>query len=171
MRMVQMIVDEIVDVIAMRHSIVSAARPVHVVRSMTAADVAGLAVRRVCGIDADRALVDMVAVRVMEVAIVQVVDVTVVVNGAMTAVGAMDVLVSIVNRMASHDNRNVPVRVSTANARARTLRSAHGGALNVLVVEMFEDHVRYHIVDPKKRPTAEQSEAAQEMIDLLKSCL
>jgi DNA-binding FrmR family transcriptional regulator len=45
------------------------------------------------------------------------------------------------------------------------------GALNSLVVEMFEDHVRFHVVDPKKKPTAEQSEAAQEMIDLLRSCL
>jgi DNA-binding FrmR family transcriptional regulator len=45
------------------------------------------------------------------------------------------------------------------------------GALNSLVVEMFEDHVRFHIVDPAKRPTKDQSEAAQEMIDLLRSCL
>jgi DNA-binding FrmR family transcriptional regulator len=48
---------------------------------------------------------------------------------------------------------------------------ASRGALNSLVVEMFEDHVRYHIVDPKRRPSARQAEAAQEMIDLLKSCL
>jgi FrmR/RcnR family transcriptional regulator, repressor of frmRAB operon len=45
------------------------------------------------------------------------------------------------------------------------------GALNSLVVEMFEDHVRYHVVDPKRRPTAAQSEATREVIDLLRSCL
>lgn len=45
------------------------------------------------------------------------------------------------------------------------------GALNAVVVEMFEDHVRHHIVDPKQRPTAAQAEAAQEVIDLLRSCL
>jgi DNA-binding FrmR family transcriptional regulator len=45
------------------------------------------------------------------------------------------------------------------------------GALNSLVVEMFEDHLRYHVVDPKKRPTAQQAAAAQEMVELLKACL
>ncbi|HEY3745886.1 MAG TPA: metal/formaldehyde-sensitive transcriptional repressor [Gemmatimonadaceae bacterium] len=45
------------------------------------------------------------------------------------------------------------------------------GALNSLVVEFFDDHVRYHIADPKKRPTAAQAEAAQEVIDLLRACL
>jgi DNA-binding FrmR family transcriptional regulator len=45
------------------------------------------------------------------------------------------------------------------------------GALNSLVVELFEDHLRYHVVDAKKRPTSQQSAATQEMIDLLKACL
>jgi DNA-binding FrmR family transcriptional regulator len=45
------------------------------------------------------------------------------------------------------------------------------GALNSLVVELFEDHLRYHVVDPKKRPTSQQTAAAQEMVDLLKVCL
>ena len=45
------------------------------------------------------------------------------------------------------------------------------GALNALVVEMFEDHLRYHVVDPKKRPTRDQTAAADEMIDLLRACL
>jgi DNA-binding FrmR family transcriptional regulator len=45
------------------------------------------------------------------------------------------------------------------------------GALNGLVVELFEDHVRFHVVDPKKKPTMDQSAAAQEMIDLLRACL
>ena len=45
------------------------------------------------------------------------------------------------------------------------------GALNSLVVEMIEDHVRYHVVDPRRRPTAAQSEATSEVIELLRSCL
>lgn len=45
------------------------------------------------------------------------------------------------------------------------------GALNGLVVEMIEDHVRYHVVDPRRRPTAAQSEATSEVIELLRSCL
>ncbi|HVZ21480.1 MAG TPA: metal/formaldehyde-sensitive transcriptional repressor, partial [Vicinamibacterales bacterium] len=45
------------------------------------------------------------------------------------------------------------------------------GALNSLVIEFFDDHVRYHIADPKQRPTAAQTEATQEVIDLLRACL
>jgi DNA-binding FrmR family transcriptional regulator len=45
------------------------------------------------------------------------------------------------------------------------------GALNSLVVEMFADHVNHHVVDPRRRPTADQAAAAREMIDLLRSCL
>lgn len=45
------------------------------------------------------------------------------------------------------------------------------GALNSLVIEFFDDHVRYHIADPKKRATAAQAEATQEVIDLLRACL
>ena len=45
------------------------------------------------------------------------------------------------------------------------------GALNSLVVELFEDHVRCHVVDPRRRPTAAQSEATREVIELLRSCL
>ena len=45
------------------------------------------------------------------------------------------------------------------------------GALNSLVVEMIEDHVRYHVIDPRRRPSARQAEATSEVIDLLRSCL
>ena len=54
---------------------------------------------------------------------------------------------------------------------ARVLQTlvACRGALNSLVVEFFDDHVRYHLVDPKKRPTAAQAEAAQEVLELLRA--
>jgi DNA-binding FrmR family transcriptional regulator len=45
------------------------------------------------------------------------------------------------------------------------------GAINSLVGELLEDHVRHHVVDPGKRPATEQARAAQELIDVFKSYL
>jgi hypothetical protein len=97
-----MIADEVVDVIAMRHRVVSASWSVHVLRIVSAARMTGLAVRRVGRVDRDHTLVDMVVVCVVKMAIVQVVDVTVVLDGRMTAVGAVDMLVPLVNRVRVH---------------------------------------------------------------------
>jgi hypothetical protein len=70
--------------------------------SVPAADVTGLAVRRMQGIDTDYALVDVIAMYAVEVPVVQVVDVVVVPNRAMTTVRAVDVIVSLMNRMRTH---------------------------------------------------------------------
>lgn len=44
------------------------------------------------------------------------------------------------------------------------------GAVNSLVVELLEDHIRFHIVDPDKRPASSQQAAAtQELIDVLRT--
>lgn len=45
------------------------------------------------------------------------------------------------------------------------------GAINGLMVEVLEGHVRFHIVDPDKNPKSDQSKAAQELIDLVKTYL
>lgn len=45
------------------------------------------------------------------------------------------------------------------------------GALNGLVAELLEDHVRCHVVDPDKNKGSKQSQGAQELIDILKSYL
>lgn len=90
-RMVQVAIHEVIDMIAMRHGLVAAAGAVHVVGWMAAASVAGGARCRIRCIDGNHVLVDMVAVRVVQVAIVQVVDVAVVLYGGVPAAGAMDV--------------------------------------------------------------------------------
>jgi hypothetical protein len=36
---------------------------------------------------------------------------------------------------------------------------------------VIEGHILLHIVDPNKRPTSEQSKAAQDLIDVIKSYL
>jgi FrmR/RcnR family transcriptional regulator, repressor of frmRAB operon len=47
--------------------------------------------------------------------------------------------------------------------------SAARGALNSLMAEVVEGHVRYHMVDPDRRPTSAEARAAQELIDVVKS--
>jgi FrmR/RcnR family transcriptional regulator, repressor of frmRAB operon len=45
------------------------------------------------------------------------------------------------------------------------------GAMNGLMYEVIEDHIREHIIDPRRKPTAQQAEAAEEVIDVLKTYL
>jgi DNA-binding FrmR family transcriptional regulator len=45
------------------------------------------------------------------------------------------------------------------------------GAMNGLMAQLVEGHVRFHVLDPKRKPTAEQSEAAQDLIDIVKAYL
>ena len=45
------------------------------------------------------------------------------------------------------------------------------GAINGLMAEIIEGHIRYHVVDPDREPTSEKARAAQELIDVLKAYL
>ena len=45
------------------------------------------------------------------------------------------------------------------------------GAMNSLVAELMEGHVRHHVVDPDKKPTSKAAQGARELIDLLKTYL
>jgi DNA-binding FrmR family transcriptional regulator len=45
------------------------------------------------------------------------------------------------------------------------------GAINGLMAEVIEGHIRYHVVDPDHQPTSQKSRAAQELIDVLKTYL
>ena len=45
------------------------------------------------------------------------------------------------------------------------------GALDSLMAEVIEGHIRFHVLDPKREPTDEQSQAAQDLIDALKTYL
>ena len=45
------------------------------------------------------------------------------------------------------------------------------GAINGLMAEVMEGHIRMHIVDPNTTPTPEQVEAVEEVIDVLKTYL
>ncbi len=45
------------------------------------------------------------------------------------------------------------------------------GAMDSLLYEIIEGHVRFHIVDPDRRPTSQQAKATQELLDALRSYL
>lgn len=45
------------------------------------------------------------------------------------------------------------------------------GALNGLMAEILEDHVRYHVVDSNTPPESEQAEAVEQLIDLVRAYL
>jgi DNA-binding FrmR family transcriptional regulator len=45
------------------------------------------------------------------------------------------------------------------------------GAMNGLIVEVIQDHIRHHVVDPDKNPRSKQSQATLELLDVLKTYL
>jgi FrmR/RcnR family transcriptional regulator, repressor of frmRAB operon len=45
------------------------------------------------------------------------------------------------------------------------------GAINSLMAEVIEGHIRFHVVDPDLKPTTEKAKAAQELIDVVKAYL
>ena len=45
------------------------------------------------------------------------------------------------------------------------------GAMNSLVVEVLEEHVRAHVVDPEKCRSTERAEATRELITILRTYL
>jgi FrmR/RcnR family transcriptional regulator, repressor of frmRAB operon len=51
------------------------------------------------------------------------------------------------------------------------LITAARGAMNGLMAELLEDHVRFHVLDPARKPTSEQAVAADDLIDIVRSYL
>jgi Uncharacterized protein conserved in bacteria len=51
------------------------------------------------------------------------------------------------------------------------LITACRGAMNGLMVEVLEGHVRMHVLDPDEVPKPKQAQAAQELMDVVKAYL
>jgi DNA-binding FrmR family transcriptional regulator len=51
------------------------------------------------------------------------------------------------------------------------LITAARGAMNGLMAELLEDHVRFHVLDPARKPTPDQATAASELIGIVRSYL
>ncbi len=49
--------------------------------------------------------------------------------------------------------------------------AATRGALNGLMAQILEGHVREHVIDPGRKPTQVQLEAADELVDVVKAYL
>jgi DNA-binding FrmR family transcriptional regulator len=47
--------------------------------------------------------------------------------------------------------------------------AAARGALNSLVAEMIEDHVRHHVLDPEEKTSSKRARAAEELIDIVRA--
>ncbi len=45
------------------------------------------------------------------------------------------------------------------------------GAIDGLMAEVLEGHIRFHVVDPDHHPTSERAKATQELIDVIKMYL
>ncbi len=115
MGMVEVAFDQVVDVIAVRHCRMAAVGGVHVRGIVALAYVARRAAGRIRSIDRDRAFVDVVAVHHMQMPVVQVVDVTAVLNGKVAAVAPMNMIVSGVRAVGRHEE---PDPLARAGRRA-----------------------------------------------------
>ena len=51
------------------------------------------------------------------------------------------------------------------------LISAARGAMNGLMAELLEDHIRFHLLDPDQKAHPEQALAADELVDIVRSYL
>lgn len=96
-----MTVDEVVDVVTVRHGGVTTSGTVHVPGLVAPAPMVGGAVGRIERGDRDGVFVDVIAVGVVEMSVVQVVDMPVVLHREMPAVGAVNVGV-VVMGLAAH---------------------------------------------------------------------
>ena len=52
----------------------------------------------------------------------------------------------------------------------RLITSARG-AMNSLMVELLEDQIRFHVLDPRRKPSFGQAEAADGLVETIKSYL
>jgi len=126
MRMVEMPVDEVVDMIPVRNGFVPAAGAMHMVCVVRPAGVVSGAPRRIGFIHVDLVLIDVVLVGVMKVAVVEVVDVIAVLHGRVATIGPM-LMAMLGVRFTGHDKAS-PLRwvihwPSGAHARAPALEA------------------------------------------------
>jgi DNA-binding FrmR family transcriptional regulator len=49
--------------------------------------------------------------------------------------------------------------------------SACRGAINALMAEVLDGHIRFYVIDPDDNPKSEKARATQELIDVIKTYL
>ena len=95
--MVQMTVNQIVHVIAVRHSFMATTRAVDMARVVRAARMALRALIGILGRDFDHVIVVMIAVRMQQMTIAQVIGMPVVIDGGVATVGTVVVFMIVVS--------------------------------------------------------------------------
>ena len=85
MNMVQPAINQIIDMIAVRHRFMATTRPVHM-----GAGQRGRAAIGIGGGNRDHMLINMIAVDMMEMPIVQIIDMAIMMDGRVAATGAVD---------------------------------------------------------------------------------
>jgi hypothetical protein len=108
-RMVQPAVYEVIDMIAMRHLFMPAARTM----SMRAMDLRG-AVHGICGIDRDDVFVHMILVHMVKVTIVKIVHMAVMANRGVPAIWAMAMRVALMVLLGASGHRHTPYASGSA---------------------------------------------------------
>lgn len=99
---VQVAGDQIIDMVSVRHCLMSAVRAMAMSGLMPIAAVAWRASRRVLGGDVEPMFIDMVAVDMVQVSVVQIVGVAVMCDGRMAAVSPMLIAMLIMNGVVVH---------------------------------------------------------------------
>jgi hypothetical protein len=85
MDMVQPTIDQIIDMVAVRHRFMATIRPVHMATGHFRCAAIGIGRR-----NGDDVLIDMIAVDMMEMAIMQIIDMAIMVDGSVAAARAVD---------------------------------------------------------------------------------
>jgi hypothetical protein len=115
--------DDVIDVSGVRNRDVLAADAVHVIDRMRIARVVRIAAREI--VFSEFVLVDVIAVRMVEMPVVHVIDVIFMANGEMAACGTVKVIVAIVN-VRFHVRTSGNLRRGTCKCTTGALRRATG---------------------------------------------
>lgn len=114
MRMMQMAVNQVIDMVAMRNRLMSASRTVDMASIMPGTDVIRGALGGVSGTDLQHMLVNVRTVDMVQMAIVQIVGMTGVVYGQMSAARAMLMIVIVMFLAGIHVHPPVMMKTSTS---------------------------------------------------------
>jgi hypothetical protein len=90
MRMMQVAINQIVHMVPMRHRLVAASGPMHVTRAVTGAAMLRSALAGIGRGDLDDMFIDVVAMDMMEMPVMQIVNMAVMMDGRMTAIRAVN---------------------------------------------------------------------------------
>ena len=98
MRIMQMSVDQIINMVAMRYCLMPTVRPMHMLGWMSGALMSGCAALRIGRCYANHMFIDMAFMRMMQMAVVQIIDVAIVHDPGVAALRPMRMIVVFVLR-------------------------------------------------------------------------